>query len=125
MVDQIKIELPLPHARLWSNRNTHWRVKAPLIKKYRYLAYRAMNFEMARLNETGWQRGKLSMNFFFKDRRRRDVYNAAQAMKAGIDGCIDAGILPDDDWQHLEGGGLTGSVDKENPGVIMIFDRLG
>jgi hypothetical protein len=84
-----------------------------------------MAMEMARLNDTGWIRACLSMDFFFKDRRRRDVYNAAQAMKAAIDGCVDAGIIIDDDWKHLSGGGLRGAVDKDNPGVVMVFDRLG
>ena len=124
MAKKIKIELALPHPKLWSNRNAHWRTKAPITKAYRSLAYRAMNYEMARLNETGWNRACLSMEFTFKDKRRRDVYNAAQAMKAAIDGCIDACIIPDDDWKHLLGGGLRGNVDKDNPGVVMIFDCL-
>ena len=45
-------------------------------------------------------------------------------MKAAIDGCIDAGLLPDDDWRRLEAGPARGGHDKENPRVILTFERL-
>jgi crossover junction endodeoxyribonuclease RusA len=56
--------------------------------------------------------------------RKRDLFNASAAMKAAIDGVIDAGLLPDDDWKCLEGGRMTGGLDRENPRVIMTFDRI-
>ncbi|MEU3162930.1 hypothetical protein [Streptosporangium sp. NPDC006930] len=37
------------------------------------------------------------------DRRRRDVGNLYPSFKAIIDGCVDAGVLPDDDDTHLIG----------------------
>ncbi|MGS2641710.1 hypothetical protein [Streptosporangium sp. G12] len=37
------------------------------------------------------------------DRRRRDVGNLYPSFKALIDGCVDYGVLPDDDDTHLIG----------------------
>ncbi|GII84564.1 hypothetical protein Ssi03_25540 [Sphaerisporangium siamense] len=37
------------------------------------------------------------------DRRRRDVGNLYPSFKAAIDGLVDAGVLPDDDDEHLIG----------------------
>lgn len=33
--------------------------------------------------------------------RRQDPANASPTVKALIDGCVDAGLLPDDDAEHL------------------------
>ena len=127
MADQIQITIDLPDPKLWANRNSHWRAKGPIAKAYRQAANIAMSLEMVKrcIPVGEWECASLSMEFLFKDKRRRDVFNAAQAMKAAIDGCIDAGLLPDDDWKHLTGGSLYGDVDRENPRVIMSFQRLG
>jgi len=125
MKNQVQITLDIPPKELWANRNCHWRAKAPVAKNARLVACQAMTDEMERMGtSTKWKKASLSMQFLFKDMRRRDVYNAAQAMKASIDGCVDAGLVPDDDWQHLEGGGLMAGLDRENPRVIMSFQRL-
>jgi hypothetical protein len=71
-----------------------------------------------------WETASLSLQYYFKDWRKRDVFNAQAAMKAAIDGCVDAGLLPDDDWQRLEAGPAKGGYDKRNPRVIMTFTRL-
>lgn len=39
----------------------------------------------------------------FPDRRRRDLQNYHKTLKALLDGFVDAGLLPDDDAQHLYG----------------------
>jgi crossover junction endodeoxyribonuclease RusA len=126
MVEVIQIEIPLPDPKLWSNRNTHWRAKSPLVKGYRALACCEMQavMEKSGLQAVAWEKACLSMEFFFKDKRRRDVFNAEAAMKAAIDGCVDAGLISDDDWTHLSSGGSTGGLDRVNPRVIMTFARV-
>jgi hypothetical protein len=39
----------------------------------------------------------------FPDKRRRDLQNYHKTLKALLDGFVDAGLLPDDDAQHLRG----------------------
>lgn len=51
--------------------------------------------------------------------RRRDPLNAVAAMKASIDGLVDAGVLADDD--KLMPGATTFGVDKKNPRVVVVI----
>lgn len=37
------------------------------------------------------------------DRRRRDTHNLYPTVKAHIDGFVDARLIPDDSWKHLDG----------------------
>jgi len=37
------------------------------------------------------------------DRRRRDPANLQPSFKACVDGLVDAGVVPDDDSEHLDG----------------------
>lgn len=39
----------------------------------------------------------------FSDRRRRDPANWAPTAKAVVDGLVDAGVFPDDDYKHVTG----------------------
>lgn len=61
------------------------------------------------------ERAKVVVTFTWPDRRRRDVHNyVPYVVKPIVDGMIDAGILPDDDDNHLVGPDLR--VDAEKGG---------
>lgn len=49
---------------------------------------------------------RIVVTFAFPDRRRRDVANLYPTAKAIVDGLVDAGLLPDDNDQHLTGPDL-------------------
>ena len=53
--------------------------------------------------------------------RPLDVGNAIYALKSGIDGVKDAGLIVDDDWRHLEA--VTGRIervsDRASEGVLV------
>lgn len=56
-------------------------------------------------------------------RRRCDPANFYPSVKAGVDGLVDAGVLPDDDATHLDGPDMRlGEVVKGGQLVLVITD---
>lgn len=121
-MNEISIEIHCPPKECWQNRPSHYMAKAKVVKAYRAAAHALMLEAMG--GSDGWQRGRIHMEFCWPTRHRRDTLNAAGAMKAAIDGIIDAGLLPDDDGEHMEIGGISASLDKDNPRVIISLERL-
>lgn len=52
-------------------------------------------------------------------KRRRDRLNLAPTLKAILDGCVDAKVLPDDDDTHLIET-AWGSYTRSDPGVVWL-----
>jgi hypothetical protein len=48
-------------------------------------------------------RARIDVEWCVSDRRRRDASNAQTAVKACVDGIVDAGVLDDDDDTRLDG----------------------
>jgi hypothetical protein len=53
-------------------------------------------------------KAKIKVTYHPPDNRRRDPHNWWPSVKAGIDGIVDAGVLPDDSRQYLTSVELTG-----------------
>ena len=123
-MNEIKITLPLPSAKLHAHATGHWRAKAGPTKELRELACVVTRQEISG-KKLNWQRATLEYQFFFKTNRRRDAANCVQSMKPAVDGVVDAGLLIDDCWQVLEIAGVRCSVDKANPRTELIFRRVG
>ncbi len=98
------ITLPFPPAELSPNSRKGWRAKASFVHAYRYLC------KVETLNQFALATGGLrplrirgerpinaTITFVLKDKRRHDWDNLLASFKAGIDGIVDAGLLPDDD----------------------------
>lgn len=69
-----------------------------------------------------YQRAHLTVAIGWPDKRRRDAHNLMPTLKALIDGYVDAGLLPDDDDEHLVGPDLR-PYHAGIPGVIQLdFD---
>lgn len=89
-------------ASLWltANGRLHWTQKAQRTKVLRFharvLALDAIKTEGVKLHRTD-----VLATISYPTRRRQDPANAAPTVKAMIDGCVDAGLLPDDDADHL------------------------
>ena len=82
---------------------------------------------VAKMHAEGWQtaqRARLHIHIYYKDKRRRDTLNTINGLKSSIDGCVKAGILVDDDWQHMEIGAPKVSIDRENPRCELKFESL-
>lgn len=116
----MRITIPLPDARLHAHAKGHWRGKAAATKAQRERAY----VEALAAGVEPMDRGRLSIHVRYPDLRRRDSLNTVSGLKGAIDGLVDAGCLPDDDWQHLEIGSITAELDRENPGVDLILEKI-
>ena len=65
-----------------------------------------------RIKEPLQERLELSIKFFVKDKRRRDLDNMLTTIQ---DALVRAGILQDDSWQFIRIGLIDAEIDKENP----------
>jgi len=117
----VVITLPPPSAALHAHAKGRWQSKSGPTRKLRQLAC-----TLAKEHVTGppWQEAAITYQFWFADFRRRDSANAIQAMKAAVDGVVDAGLIQDDDWQRLRIDGVHCGVDKENPRTELVFERV-
>lgn len=93
--------LYLPSHDLSPNARVHWAKRAKAAKHLR-----ADVVDLA-VPHALWltgpiQRAKIDYEFRVKGKRRRDLDNLLAAMKPGVDGLVDAGLIQDDDCDHLE-----------------------
>ena len=116
----MKITLPLPDSRLHAHAKGHWRGKASATKALRQRAWA----ESMAAGVEPMERGRLSIHIRYPTRHRRDALNTVHGLKPAIDGLVDSGCLPDDDWQHLTIGEITAELDRDDPGVDLILERI-
>lgn len=95
------VTLPFPYPELSPNARCHWREKAAAVQKYRHeckvLAMQAMRAYWLPYAFEDELPVQAVVTFVLKDKRRHDWDNLLASIKAGIDGLVDAGVLPDDD----------------------------
>lgn len=96
----LTITLPFPPPELSPNSRCGWRTKASYVQAYRHEC-KVLALQTARNLEPGQydltERLEGTITFVVKGKRRRDWDNLFASFKAGIDGIVDAGLLPDDD----------------------------
>lgn len=63
---------------------------------------------------------KLNLTFIFPEQRRRDRDNLLACFKPGLDAIVDAGLVLDDDAEHLEIGKVDILVDPERAPLTVI-----
>lgn len=97
------IEATITHRQmLTANQRLHWRARAA-----RTATLRNLGVILTRQAKAApMTRAHCTVTVTFPDRRRRDVANWAPTVKALVDGCVQAGLLPDDDTAHLLGPDL-------------------
>jgi len=116
----ITIVLPPPDPRLHAHNSGSWKAKAKPTRELRELACLLARRELS-AGAKPLKRASVEYRFYFPVNRRRDAANAIQATKPAIDGCVDAGLLPDDDWGHLAIGCVISGIDADNPRTELIF----
>jgi hypothetical protein len=124
VTETVTIELPLPARELHQNARVHFMRLANAKRAARYegllsgkSAQNGKRFE--------WGKATVDMMFYFPDRRRRDAFNYAAAMKYAIDGIVEAGLLVDDSWENLIPGRIERSPELDKHGrVLLHFTRL-
>ena len=124
MRETITIILEIPHKSLSQNKPSSTfggrMGKAREVKKYRLSALKAIEQQ----GVSGWQKAELHASFYYKTKRRRDSLNSMGMLKGAIDGVIDAGLLPDDDSEHLIPLAPSICLDTYAPRVELTFTRL-
>lgn len=110
---------PLPPQACSPNGYKHWRTvsaaKREQRQEWNLLAQSLLNRRDCRWGAPG--RATATIEVGIKGARGtglyapRDEANALAALKAAIDGIIDAGVLPDDSRKHLRIGGITISAE--------------
>lgn len=106
------------------SRRMHWRRKgehAAVIRQAAYLAARnALLHGMPRM-----QRAHIFYVIHPGPRvTRRDPANWSQSAKAAIDGCVDAGVLPDDDSTRCLGGDPRLGTPVKGSQMVLVFTDL-
>lgn len=103
-------ELPLPPKALSPNKSgTHWAVRARATKKYREDCAWAFKAAMPK----SWIKCAVAIRVEYRAPKgcnayvAHDVANAMSSLKAGIDGAIDAGVIPSDgrrwlSWESMD-----------------------
>lgn len=124
-IESATIILPLPPACLSPNRPPGSRGsrmrKAAASKRYRRLAREATAAQ--RIDSGPWQRATVQAAFFHAQARRRDDVNHLAMLKPAYDGIVDAGLLVDDDSEHLTTLPARFAVDREYPRVELLVTR--
>lgn len=126
MIETVCLTLPLPPAILSPNRPPGPRggrfARASASKRYKRLAYDAATAE--RIDSAPWGRATVQAAFFHKTARRRDDVNHLAMLKPAYDGLVEAGLLVDDDSEHLTTLPATFAIDRENPRVTLTVARV-
>ena len=125
MIETATIVLPLPPAILSPNCPPGSRggrfARAAASKRYRKLARDAA--EALDLSST-WRKCTVKAFFFHKTERRRDDVNHLAMLKPAYDGCVEAGLVVDDDSEHLTSLPAVFAIDRKSPRVELVFTRI-
>ena len=121
MTEQATIILRLPNRALSPNARANHFARAAATKKYRREAREAAEAEGI---ESGpWERATIAATFYHKTKRRRDDVNALAMLKPAYDGIVDAGLIVDDDSEHLTTLPASFALDKAAPRVELLITR--
>ena len=119
-MDSYTIVLPLPPKPCWQNVRCHWAVKREAVKSHRGTA-KLLTLAALASEQPMWESAVIDFAFYWPTKARRDPLNALGAMKAAIDGLVDAKLLVDDD--KVTPGMTRMLVDKTRPRVELTVRR--
>lgn len=95
--------------------------KAKATKQMRALALAAA---IPAVRGERWERAVIMYKFYKKDRGTLDESNMIQRCKPMVDGIVDSGLIKDDCNKYLSIGPVYSGVDKENPRIEIILQKL-
>ena len=115
----MRIEVPLlPPAEYSGNSRAHWTKKYEEGRVYQsavfYSCIDARNKAVLTGSRYLFIKALLNLTFIFPIQRRRDPDNCLARFKPGLDAIVQAGLILDDDTEHLKIG---------NPDILVDSDR--
>lgn len=130
-MSKVTVVLPLPSAKLTAQQGGDRYTKADAIKRARtdagYAAMAAINQQAGEWDhpkEYVFGKANITYRFFLKNNRGLpDESNLIQTCKAYVDGCKDAKLIAEDNYQVLHIAGVSVAIDPKNPRVELIFGR--
>uniref|UniRef100_A0A6M3LSS4 Uncharacterized protein n=1 Tax=viral metagenome TaxID=1070528 RepID=A0A6M3LSS4_9ZZZZ len=103
---EIKIEVPLlPPAEYSPNSRCHWAIKKKAGDAFGFAVY-LLALEQKK-SMIPFEKAEVSLTVIFKQNRRHDPDNFWTRFKPGMDALVRAGILKDDDTEHVKLGELN------------------
>lgn len=92
-----QLQFAYPSPPLTANQRMHWGRRAKLTKQLRAEACAKANLA----DIPPMQRCEVTLTWYVRDHRRRDVDNIVPTLKAYCDGIVDAHVSPDDTPQYM------------------------
>ena len=122
---KIRIEVPQPAPVQYSlNWRGHWVERYRAGAEYQMAVFcccvDARNRALAQGMSLPFVMAKLDLTFIFPQPRRRDRDNLLSRFKPGQDALVKAGLLLDDDSEHLEIAGVDIIVDPQRAPLTVI-----
>ena len=93
----LTIPLPYPRPPLSANDRMHWAQKARITREVRETACVLAKHHKAPATD----RLVVTLHYRPKDKRRRDTINLTLLQKVLVDGIVSAGVIKDDDHEHV------------------------
>jgi len=114
------------HERPWTmnkERTWHWSQRAKVTKETRERFFWLAKME----NIPKLDRIKVDAVPLINDRSKpiADIGACYPAVKAGIDGLVDAGVIPDDNSKHLTQISFYAPVDSKHNGLRLVITDMG
>lgn len=127
----MRVEVPfLPPAEYSPNSRNFWAEQYQAGKEYHdavfYYCVDARNRGYRQAMSFPFLRALLTLTFVFPQLRRRDADNLQTRFKPGLDAVVDAGLILDDDVEHLVIDPLEIEVDRDRaPLTIIELEEVG
>jgi len=128
--NKMRVEVSqLPPVSSSPNWRGHWAPQRSEARVYHnavfYCCVDARNRGYREGMEFPFTKARLNLTFVFPEQRRRDRDNLLARFKPGLDGIVDAGLILDDDAEHLEIGKVDILVDPGRaPLTVVEIDEI-
>ena len=121
----LAFSLPSPDLSANGPKGLFWR-KGKATAEARETACRTAQDAIGEAGATGtpWPKARASAAFYFARKGRRDPDNLWYSLKGVVDGLRDAGLLLDDDTEHLSRTDPTVGKDAADPRVVLTIERI-
>jgi len=122
---KMRIEVPqLPPVEYSGNSRAHWAKQYQAGRVYQaavfYCCVDARNRALMEGTNYLFIKPRLNLTFIFPSARRRDEDNLRARFKPGLDAIVDAGLLLDDDVEHVQLGKVDILVDPGRAPLTII-----
>lgn len=110
-----RVEIPATAGWITLNMRMHWGERHRLTAHYRQLGQVvSLHYALPRI-----ELAHVVAELRFRDTRRRDPHNWTPTAKAVLDGMVDAGVFPDDDFGHVVGPDMRIGAKADIPCLVM------